>query len=258
MKKITLGIITFIATFCFYQSVFAYPAFMGHWANMRDDDYNYLVYVGEGEMVDVLGISPYYPERSDILYNGIFGSVLTECIGEIPIEYEDADEYYYSADNTSYEYVPTGIYSRVTSDLYIWDENYNIIGLVPNGELVEVIMQSPIDSYCMIICYNGIYGAILTSFIEPTYADNVGPESLIDSETIDEYASTGIYSRVTTDLVLRDQYYNAIGIVPSGAYVEVMQQSNCYSERMIVTYNGLIGSILTSCIEPTYADNIAF
>ena len=252
MKKIaSLVIVTFIITLFVSQNAFAYQAVMEHWANVRDDDYNYIGSVNEGDIVEVIGASSVYPERTEIAYNDIFGSVLTECISNTIVNDDDYNDL---------EYVPSGIFSKVSTDLILRDQYYNPIGGVPRGAFVEVIQLSHDYSGRMFIRYDGMVGTVLAECIEPTYADNIGSEYFEDgndlAEPIEEFAYTGIFSKVTTDLTLRDQYYNPIGGVPKGASVEVIQKSNDYSDRMVIRYAGMIGTVLTECIEPTYADNI--
>ena len=256
------------------STVLASPGIMVHWANIRDDKGDYLYTVYQGEEVEILGTSQSDPTRTDIVYNGIYGSVCTAYVSHIPVSqgskkteeisyneiiFEDNTSSYLTLSNqiSDTELFPsTGIFSKVTANLCIRDSNYHIIGSVPKGAMVEVLQISLKYPERMEINYNGIQGSVLACYIEHTYADNDHSEFFEDNPIKETFVSTGIFSRVTADLCIRDSNYQLIGGVPKGALVEVLQFSHRYPERMEINYNGIQGSVLACYIEHTYADNL--
>ena len=224
--------------------------------------------VSSGESVEVIMVSPINSDRMVIYYNGICGSVLSSWLEKTYAD-NDTSQYFEDGINSTdttekiEDYSPTGIFSKVTTNLTLRDESYNVIGSVPKGAAVEVIQQSSYYSDRMVVQYNGLYGSVLSSCLEKTYADNDTSQYFEDginntdtTEKIEDYSPTGIFSKVTTNLTLRDESYNVIGSVPKAATVEVIQLSSSYPDRMVVKYDGKYGSVLSEYIESTYADNV--
>lgn len=240
------------------------------------DDYGCIIdFLDEGVEIDILEPSSVFPERTNICINGTIGSFYTdylsyydyymdysenfESFGNIEVheDLESSEDYeaFEMIEDLDYSLLTsTGIYSRVTADLVLRDMNNMFISVIPCGELVEVLRISPIDPNRMVVNYGGFQGTVLACYIEQTYADNI--ETYFCPEDEETYCPTGIYSRVTGNLVIRDENYCPIGLVPKGELVEVIQLSRYYPERMEIVYDGLYGSVLSCFIEHTYADNL--
>lgn len=186
MKKIIIvTLLTFFILFIHCNAfacngVTIYPGYL--W-----DDYGCLIdYIDEGVDVDILEPSPVFPDRTNICINGTIGSFYTDYLSYYIEDSEESGEYFEEYEEYEYmeeeeydssilylcwDFAPTEIYSRVTGNLVLRDENYNPIGLVPIGAKVEVIQLSPYYPERMEVVYDGLYGSVLACYIEQIYTD---------------------------------------------------------------------------------------
>ena len=136
----------------------------------------------------------------------------------------------HAADEGNYPYI-----GRSTETLAFRDENGNRICNLPKGEFFKVLYQDPRDFERVWVEWNGQEGSIIVRCVERL------------SQEADLTNSSEAY--LTGSLNLREpETYEWIALLDHGTKVTVIGEDPYHSDRTIVRYNDLEGSVLSSYV----------
>ena len=106
-KLVALAVVVILCTVMPSVSAFASGgSYIVGWANFRDEDYDIICRIEDGEYIEIIGPCWYDDSRTEIYYEGMRGSVLTSTISD----------YYYD----EYDYSDYSEYSEESSDTNVW------------------------------------------------------------------------------------------------------------------------------------------
>lgn len=133
---------------------------------------------------------------------------------------------------TAYASTEDEYYAVSLTALAFRDENGNLLGTVPEDEVVTVLRVDPRDSKRDWVLWNGNEGSVIRT----------GIKSLVIS--VEEYARKAV---AKTGLNMRvPETYELITGIPIGGDVTVIGRDEYNDERVVVDYQGIVGSVLES------------
>ena len=195
----------------------SYSATVKYGVNFRDKNDNIIRYLDAGTCVYVLGVSSKDSSRVVIKYENTIGTVLTTGVKKTV--------------NSGLAYSGKSYYGKVKYYLNMRDENYNIIEMITQNEVVRVLGTYKEDPTRVVIEWHNTKGTVLKSGLaEVNYEIN--------------YSGKFYYAVTKNGLNLRDTNGNLICYIPKNNLVCVKGVYAKDGNRVVVTYNGTEGNVL--------------
>jgi len=134
-------------------------------------------------------------------------------------------------------------YGKANTCLAFRDSKGNWITDMPSGELMTILSVDSRDSKRLWVNWNGEEGSVIASGVDST-------------EEVPDILPGHTFNGITKwELNIRDSSYNLLDTIPGGSKVEVIGRDPNYSDRTLVNWKGIEGSILTSGILRTDIDS---